>query len=395
MKSVINRIVFLNILLFFSVGADAQKKRSNTPHAPGEDIYKHYVGTIGKKKIALDLRYGYQGASNYGGSKYYTLGKDDRVLFYIAEPETFEHGVPMTAREDEGYIGVPKRNENSSQPKWEFVIKGDKLTGTKKSGDGGKGESIDLKEDYSQSVPLELRYMKNFSQKIMPGRNKPLAISSVLYVIPSETADEATSTLVNKSLLDLLGIKDFNDSTGNGPSDVYNYRFFATCEKVIDSVSDDEIPDNPYTQHTTVLPVYNDKGLLVLKKDEKTDFDNGLKSQMQFSYIDVRNKKTWSSAEVLNVNAPKLSEILEATVRSMFNISADKKFSEFIAEGKMPVSEFFYPANEGVYFCYPNQLRASFYDNDSRVYSEDFEVYVSYEKLGDIVTEGFRNRIGG
>jgi hypothetical protein len=64
----------------------AQKKRSSTPHAPGEDIYKHYTGSIGKRQVTLDLRYGYQGASNYGGSSFYYADEDRIHHFYISEP---------------------------------------------------------------------------------------------------------------------------------------------------------------------------------------------------------------------------------------------------------------------------------------------------------------------
>jgi hypothetical protein len=58
--------MFLSFLFAIDTRSLAQyKHRKANPHEAGEDIYKHYTGTIVSKKIVLDLRYGYQGATNY------------------------------------------------------------------------------------------------------------------------------------------------------------------------------------------------------------------------------------------------------------------------------------------------------------------------------------------
>ncbi len=95
--------------------AYAGDRKTCIHHGPGEDIYKHYKGTIGTHQVLLDLRYGYCGSSNYGGSYIHDLTTGTTTRLIISEPASFAHNMELTGTESriEDYwwiIWIHRRN---------------------------------------------------------------------------------------------------------------------------------------------------------------------------------------------------------------------------------------------------------------------------------------------
>ncbi len=70
----------------------------NNTSASTLDIYRHYTGTIGSDHVVLDLRYGMDGGSNYGGSACYYIEKNLITNIMIRYPGP--DNPPMDADEE-------------------------------------------------------------------------------------------------------------------------------------------------------------------------------------------------------------------------------------------------------------------------------------------------------
>ncbi len=346
-------------LLMGSVSASAQKKMCPDPHGPGQDIYKHYKGTLGGKAVSLDLRYGYCGGSNYGGSTYYYDDNERTTLFYIYEPKSYEHGVTLTAGEQQEQTNIWEDYKDQMEPvmpTWEFKILGNKLIGKWQSDDKKINSDIELDEDYSRSVPMDIRFIKDSTSG-----------ASFVGVKPAATVSKKNADFIEGEQLKFVSSSD--ETIKTWPDYL---RYYAKNNSGM----------------FYFMPVYNDNGFLVLEKNLRI-------KKLEKNYylnLDVNNRKQVTLNDIVISDRKKLSAMLETAVRKKYNLEAGKKLSTWFINDQMPVTDNIMIGHKGIVFCYnPGVIYNVNHDKDE---NNVIRVFLSYGQLSKIMKPDFRRRIG-
>lgn len=323
-------------------------------HSVGQDIYKHYTGTIGGRKVSVDLRYGYQGASNYGGSTYYFADEDERTLFFIRQPPAFSHDVALDSwevPEDTSLIG--ESPHVSPGPGWSFRIEGDELNGTWHNTADLEHKDVVLREDYSNSCPMEIVFLGGGPES-ESGR-------SFMCAVPSAKMNKDDASFITAEQI----------------------RFFDGDNTKIKTWDRFVIWKAGNFEGTYFLPVYNDNGILVMESEYGSNITGDHK--LNYLCLDVRNHKRFSADDMLNIGSGKLSALLEDAVRTKYNIPADVPLSARLLREKIPHAKNVYPVHSGLVFCYnPGEL----------VKDKEVVVHIPYRKLDGILRPGFSKRMG-
>ncbi len=386
MKQMIAYAAVAATLLFGSTHAVAQKQRKANPHEPGEDIYKHYTGTIGTKKITMDLRWGYQGGSNYGGSTYYTPGDDKVTRLIIGEPESFDHGVPMIGHEDAEDNSLTEKPGNwDHSARWNFTISGNKITGKWSSADGGQQLDINLTEDYSNAIPLDLKVAEYSSVQKVEGSDKPLAQTTAIYVTPTAQVENANKLMVERAIYELTGIGAGRVANFSELPRLYNNAYAAEVSRL----------NKTTTEHEKIgffMPVYNDNGFLVLEKDEM-DL-TGRKNAYAYQYIDVKYQRAYQSFEILAPDRPVLTPLLTAEFRKKYHLPTNKALSTWLRTDDLPVPETFYPMQKGIMFVYSAGDILKDTDEGRSTFNRKISLYLPYTQISSILGQDFKARMG-
>lgn len=365
MKRYVFPLVAISLLQCTS--AIAQKKRSDNPHAPGEDIYKHYKGTIGTKQVTMDLLYGYQGASNYGGSWYYSPDNVVPTKFYIREPASFEHNAPLTAREQpvDTSLAYSWFADDANMAAWNFTITDDKLKGRWKSADGKRNYNVELKEDYSSSTPLDI-FVRSGASAEKDESGKAKRGVNIIGIKPAASADRQDAELINSEVVKLLG--------GNSANDLESYYTNYISKYVND----------PAGKGTTIMvtPAYNDNNLLALKIGR---YDrNGMETDNYLS-LDMKSHKRLMPEDMLDIGSVKLSKMLESAARKKYGFGPGIPLSTWFVRDKITPTKNFYPGHKGFYFTYQAGELAK---------SRAVTLFLSYDQVEEMMPKGFRKRVG-
>ncbi len=384
-------IVTLSLLLLFADSSFGQKKRKENPHAPGEDIYKHYTGKIGGKKAVVDLLWGYQGGSNYGGSNYYFPAEDGIKHFSIFEPASFDHGVPMTAQEDvaDSTLESDRTAHWSHGPKMHFTISDNTLKGTWSSIDGKVNREIDLKEDYSHSVAFDLTMVTGSSETKSTSAEKLQIRSYFLFVSPVASTKSEISTLIREGMIKMSRVNATDISNLQDLPKVHSQRFAAMCGNIVDGLPPEQRTNQEFFSSVTITPVYNDNDILVLRKEETTARGSDRQENCTFICLDTKALRELKPDELLkdfmNTNKAQLEQLLESAFRQQFYLAKDKKLSTWLNGNTMPVNGRFYPVHKGFIFHY---------DQGELLKEKPVDLYVSYLQIKGIMGDGFKKRMG-
>ncbi|MES2702044.1 MAG: hypothetical protein V4649_05365 [Bacteroidota bacterium] len=365
--------IALPLLLSAGNSALAQKKRSATPHAPGEDIYKHYTGTIGQRKVVVDVIYGYQGASNYGGSHFYDTEKEGVGTLIIYEPATFDHGVPMKASEqaDDTTLGDANGWNETPMPKWDFTIAGENMKGRWHSADGKRHYNIDLSENYKESVALDLMVVSDTSAERDASGRRPLKGITYVGIKPAAAASNEDAEYVTSQALEFVNAGDIRD--------LQQYYRAYTRRYVLEP-----LPAGAKIFSEQLYPVYNDNGILVLKHEVLMMGGNSIASTFAYLSMDMRSHSRIEPDDMLDVNSAKLAQMLESAVRNKYGLAPGVKLSTWLLRDKVPVARNMYPGHKGIFFTYnPGEL----------VKDKAITVFLSYDQLS-VLNKSFRKRVG-
>jgi hypothetical protein len=381
MKKTIN-LILPALLLLMSVHACAQyKHRKADAHAPGEDIYKHYTGTIGDKKIALDLRWGWQGGSNYGGSDYYYADEPGTHSFDIYEPETFDHDATLNAKDVIiTQFGQMFGDRDVPSPKWQFTLNGNKLNGTWVSADGITNATVALTEDYSNSYPMDLVIFRD-SIYYKSETNSMPANGIFTYSAPSSSCNSNDGNFIKRAEFRFLhGNGEYNEPTGVLTKKYAKALFAKNIKTYADTAT--KKSDKAAFGMCSLMPVYNDEGLLVLKESHSVNFTN---EQVAYLCLDVRNQKQLELKDMLVANTNVLSPLLEKELRKKYKLDPSKDLKTWLLKSKIPVTSNAYPAHKGIVFTYnPGELLPN----------DNVDIFLSYDDLRNLLTEDFKKRIG-
>ncbi|PQJ12036.1 hypothetical protein CJD36_009620 [Flavipsychrobacter stenotrophus] len=339
-----------------------------------ENIYKHFVGTIGKDKVVIDLRWGYCGGSNNGGSFFYNSATKDFRYLMIQEPLSYAHNVQLKASEyriDDNYYS----QSHAEVPHWNFFIQGNKLTGTWRSADGKDTLAINLTEDYSNATPLEIMA---YGQEIKKGKAKYSqdVHYSFIGVKPADDMKTRDAEFISNIML-----QQANGTSVNAASWADYPK--AQGRKDINTYKDNYKPDWPTKNvgyhkaycHHSMFPMYNENGILVTEYTYYNDSSNG----RSFRNIDVANKKILTTADILTPDKATLTTLLRNEYN---NVKTPENIEKIPADNIVPTENIIITHN-GIAFNYPQTSNCS-----SEVW-----VFLSYDQLKPILTQNFRDKM--
>ena len=382
--------------------ASAQKQGTLYPAPEPENIYKHYTGTIGDKKIVLDLMYGYNGGSNFGGSRYYTPGKEGVTTFSMNGPSMADRHAMAVATEftpiDQLWVKYSEIWPNGTTPHWQFHIVGNRLNGTWTSADSTQRYDVHLTEDYSQSSKMDISFIHDTILIINKYGRKFIAQLNLVTAWPLIKEDNGQFIMEEISLF-LTGAKGLNkDDYLRGLKEDYRQKLIGGNRDRIDYNSEEgeEVYAGWgwYCMYMELTPEYNDNGFLVLKKAYGDMCTYKIvKNERSFLCLDVRNKKRLEYNDILTTDSTKISELLGETARKQYQLDADKKLSTWFLYDHLPVTKNIALGNEGITFLYrEGEILED--KKDGKGYSQIPELFISYKDLGDMLTKNFKKRIG-
>jgi hypothetical protein len=378
------------LLLAADTSVHAQRKRLENAHQAGEDIYRHYSGTIGNKKVSADVVWGYQGGSNYGGSWYYPVNEAGQVHFSIYEPVSYDHGIPMSAGEetiDSSLTSDPDYSRKGS--KLEFTMALNSFTGKRISAGNNTSATIDLKEDYSHSVAFDLRGEYRTSKTINSAPQAPYNSSFSLIAIPAATNSNEKAAFIKEAILKLCQINTV--STGED----FKYISKALCDNKYEEYTtaqnnnaSAENAKNNFHSSVTILPVYNDNDLLVLKNTEIVPVLNEQKVRISVVCLDIKNLREIDLQNIFNdiagSNKAAFDQIMEKEIRGRFKLSNTTKLSGILPSGNIPECTLFYPVHKGLIFHYPEGTLSA---------KKEFDLYIPYTRLSNLLNKDFLERV--
>lgn len=374
-KKAVSKLIFTFLLAScVAFAASAQNRKPCDTDVQGDNIYKHYSGTIGQRKVMVDLRYGYCGASNYGGSYVYDLTNGTVAILMIGEPESFMHGVPLTGHELS--VSLNDWGEGASRASWNFTIAGDRLTGKWHSADKKQEANIDLKEDYRTSYSFDMVSARDSAKTMRPGKPMLTAQYSFFGAIPSSKVEVQDANYIKQIISGLADGTTANTADIESlPSIVFqkNTSDFTTGYKMLPADTSDitwKYGYLQYTAYTTVYPIYNNDGIVALEYTRAGYFDK-FNEQRHVVIIDVKNKKVLNaenifvSKEKLVVKLKELYKKQPGAVLSLNDITAD---AEFMVSAS------------GIVFWFRGQQKPD-------------AIYVPYTQIADLLTKDFRKRM--
>ncbi len=363
------------------------------PLAPGENIYRHYTGTIGNHKAVLDLRYGFQGASNFGGSTVYFTDEGGLKFFLISQPPSFLHTEVFRAQIFPENVPLSEvKNVYSifvQTTRFEFTLSHDSLIGKWLDPNAQAQTSFVLKEDNSNALPFVFRY--GADSTVATGKNNKAmkAVGTYKGVQPSPKMKEKDVAFVYNAVARFMGIA----KTPNDLAQICLQQFLGSFDKAIHGGKE---PDgSSFSGNYTLFPVYNDNGFLVLQKGGyQYDFEkNEYSDQYQYLCLDVKNKKTLALDDVLAMNNDALANLLESAFRKKYQLEAAKKLNELFNTDKMPLSNNFMLVSKGLIFSYyPGKI---FRESEDIAELQEMRLFLSFEELGGMVKPEFKTRMGG
>jgi hypothetical protein len=396
-NSIMYRIGFcLFVLFILNTELHAQGTAAVDPLAPGDNIYRHYAGTVGNHKAVLDLRYGFKGASNFGGSTCYFTDEGGLSFFLISQPPTFSdtelfraqvfpEDVPLSEIKNVYSIFVQTQ-------RFEFKLSKDSLNGKWFAPGAMEQLSISLKEDYSNALPF---IFKNAADSVIAvGRKNDTMKAIVSYkgVEVSPGMKKTDAVFINHAVARFMSnakasVKDPHDF----PEACF--RKFFTDFKV--SVNEGkEVNGGTFRGIFTLFPVYNDDGFLVLQKGGyQYDFENKeYTDRYLYLCLDVKNKKTLKLDDILLVNNEALTALLEKAFRKKYHLEPGKKLNDMFISDKMPLTDNIIVVNKGLIFSYwPVKI---FRDDADISELQEMRLFLSYDELGTMLKLEFKSRVG-
>lgn len=373
------KLSILLVVLITSLTTLAQKKKSDNPHGPGEDIYKHYTGTVGDKQVTLDLIWGYQGGSNYGGSMVQFATEAEPLLMYIGEPPTFEHGKPLR-----GQLAKLTDIKSKSIYEWTFTVGEKTLTGTAKDLETGATQTINLKENYDRSMKFDFRVEDRTSRIILPGtKDKPLCKVSAIYVLPDTTVAHTKAVSVKYHTAQL-----FKGAVAN-PADftnMYLKSFEEYCLPKAKQLPEEHAAKLDFSCTGFVTPVYNDNNLLVLKIWEWNWMSATHYDKIDYVVLDLENNMQLTDEDIISLgNKSRINSKLEKELRRLYN-QPTEKMGKWTMKDYLPETtpKHTFPTANGIVFHYePNEVMKD----------DPVDIFLPYTELKDYIAEPLKKKL--
>lgn len=378
---------FLTILVLFFVAIVVVSAQPASPLGKSGSAYFHYVGTIGKIPVTMDLtqetaRYdnGYDaGMYIFSGSYFYNRLESPLQLYgYMDEKKN---------------LILAERNGYDDTGSFSGKIAADgQFKGMWMSADSTRKLPFTLRESYPEgSVAFELTAMVD-SVKLKPGmEGSPQATYSQTWLAPRKVKDATLAKFIENEVRKGM-IGDSLAAMYKDPKTAFkalkDSYFTAYKEEVdFDMEPGEDVASMgmwSYEESTEGIVAYNQNNLLTIGYMGYAYLGgaHGMYGTT-FANYDLKNRKRIELKDVLKPGYEnKILPLLERAVRRQFNLQPDQALSEVLFEDKMALTDNFGLTGKGIFFNYMPYEIAAYAAGEIRV-------FVSFSELKDLLQPAF------
>lgn len=349
--------------------------------------YKRYTGKVAGQDVVVNMIYYKDSGSDVpaASGSYYYSGKSQ--IISLSPDSLVDNMIHLT----ELVSTERDTGENTKHPHWAIAIDEKTIKGNWISADGTHTETIDLHENYDDAYSFDVLSLKDSTA--FKGKKATYIIrTEQTILVPSATANKDDAAFITSTLLHELG----GDSIGARDLITYmkhdNQRKFADYKSTLTEMmktndSFEGESDNWFSDMHSAC-VYNSKGIVdfYFSSYYFCGGAHGIDGSICIC-LDVKEKKVWRLQDVLTVDTPKLSALLEAEVRKQFALKPTDTLSFTLSVDTIPVTGSIIISARGITFHYDPY--------DIACYAMgDVSLYLSYTQLGDMLKPEFKKRMG-
>ena len=360
---------------------DARVKNNELFFKPGS--YRRFTGTIAGQPVVVNINCQ---SDHFAGGTYYYVSKSEILDLEINEDSSSKNKIQvkeslMTAKNDED---LPDARSGNT---WTITWNDGHLSGTFLNGGNGKSSAIELKEDYTDAYKLFFIDYEDSTAYQGPSWIAH-AKSDFNTVAPEKSTNKADADFIEQQIIKFKN----EDSAASGELAAYPKKaveqYLAAFRKDLSEDTTHEDPMGDWYLNTSIFPVYNSRGLLVVgqSQDEYSGGAHG-NSACYYLNIDVSGKKVWHLQDVLQVDSAAISRLLDESARHTFKIAAQYPLDNTLMVEHVPATDNFLISDVGVTFQYPPYAIASFADGQ-------IALFLSYKKLKPFLKQEFIVRMG-
>jgi len=381
-----NALNFRSFLLqlFFLAGTTAAMAQAPSPLGKPGSAYFHFVGTIGKIPVTMDLmqepsRYSEDARSTYDfkGSYYYNrmeaplqiygyMDENSNVLLMESESSGMDYSGFFNGKVgDDGLFSGVWMNADSSRT-LKFVLKESYPEGTLAFDVSVLFDSLKLKPELEGS---------------------PQATFGQSWLLPKKTDQFVEKELRNGMIGDSLGRLYRN------VPEIFNLLkddFFVRYKEEVDIEGIEAEEDAfymamwNYEEYSEANVAYNQNNLLTIGYFSYSYYGgaHGMYATGYMSY-DLKNKKRLQLKDVFKPGyEEKLAIALERALRRQFQLQSDQPLSEILFEDSISLTENFGLTGKGIYFNYVPYEIASYA-------AGEIKLYVPFTEIKDLLQPAF------
>lgn len=377
-------------LLFLAVSI-ATVAQTPSPLGKSGSAYFHFVGTIGKIPVTMDLmqqpsRYYEQerGAYDFQGSYYYNRMEAPLMIYgYMDE----KNNLILTESESSGleYSGF-----------FNGKVGTDGLfSGVWMNGDSTRTLNFVLKESYPEgTLAFDVSILFD-SLKLKPElEGSPQATFGQSWLLPRKTKNAAVDQFVEKELRNGM----IGDSLGRlyrAVPEIFKLLkddFFARYQEEVDfeAVAGEDAFSMAmwnYEEYSEAGVAYNQNNLLTVGYLSYAYY-GGAHGMYATSYIsyDLKNKKRLQLSDVFKPGyEEKIPLALERALRRQFNLQSDQLLTEILFEESIGLTDNFGLTGKGIYFNYvPYEIAA--------YAAGEIKIYIPFMEIKDLLQPAFYGR---
>ncbi len=384
--------LFITSLLFISCNGGnehhetkeqkEQKESVVVTRPKGNEWYARYTGTIAGQAVVVNLNH--YGRNEMNG--YYYYSKQGVIMDLYSDDDSTKGGNYFIFETDK--TEHPDEYDYHENPHWLIAFNDNGATGKWVSLDGKKQYDIVLKEDYTDACRFDIRSFKDSAIVAQAPKGRGVS-SSLRAAVPSDQNKKEDSALIMSALQHAFS----GDSAGDKNLDEYmarvNKAFFK--QYFDDNDTTEETEDDPwpisYDRNEQEYVLYNDGGWLVFEFREYLYLGgaHGINA-MNYTCLDMQQKKVWKLKDIMKVDARKLSGIIEQEVRHLFKVPPRKKLSDVLMADTIPVTDNIYISPAGIVFSYSPYEIASYANGQ-------LSFLIPYTKLMGMLTPEFKKRM--
>lgn len=377
--------------LLFLVASTAMMAQAPSPLGKSGSAYFHFVGTIGKIPVTMDLMqepsryYGQErGAYDFKGSYYYNRMEAPLQIYgYLDE----KNNVILTESESTGleYSGF-----------FSGKVGDDGLfSGVWLNGDSTRTLKFVMKESYPEgTLAFDVSIMFD-SLKLKPElEGSPQATFGQSWLLPRKTQNTALDQFLEKELRNGM----IGDSLGRLYKEIpeifklLKEDFFAQYVEEVDfeAVEGEDAFSMAmwnYEEYSEANVAYNQNNLLTVGYLSYSYYGgaHGMYATGYVSY-DLKNKKRLQLSDVFKPGyEEKIQVFLERALRRQFKLKSDEPLSEVLFDDSIGLTENFGLTGKGIYFNYVPYEIASYA-------AGEIKLYVPFAEIADLLQPGFYNR---